>query len=112
MYCTRKPHNREFEFPAHSLFDPCSESSQKLSFTRQRPLQQGLTSQELQLKAQYSLYFSLLAGNFGPEKSSRETASTAIQSALVMLYITFRLKYRFSPAKLGDLHFLKANLSL
>jgi hypothetical protein len=37
---------------------------------------------------------------------------SAIQSALVILYITFRLKYRFSPAKLGDLHFLKANLSL
>jgi hypothetical protein len=64
----RKPCNREFEFPAHSLFDPCSESSQKLSFTGQRALQQGLTSQGLHLKAQHSLYFSLLAGNFRPEK--------------------------------------------
>jgi hypothetical protein len=30
--------------------------------------------------------------------------ATAIQSALVILYITFRSKYRFCRAKCGDLH--------
>jgi hypothetical protein len=64
--------NREFPFPDHSLFDPCSESSQKPSFTRQRALQQGLTSQGPHLKAQYSLYFSLLAGNSGREEFARD----------------------------------------
>jgi hypothetical protein len=29
------PRNWEFAFPAHSLFDPCSDSSQERSFSRQ-----------------------------------------------------------------------------
>ncbi len=38
------------------------------------------------------------------ENSSHVTALSAIQSALVILYTTFRLKYGFAGAECGDVH--------
>src|SRR5450759_3004237 len=68
---------REFPFPVSSLIGPCSDSCGESGLLRQDTLRQGLMCWESRPNLQYSLYFSLLAGN-SAEKSSHETASSAI----------------------------------
>jgi hypothetical protein len=69
---------RESVFPVHSLIGPCSDWSRRLSFSPQSTVRHVVIPERLGSNMQYSLYFSLLAGNWGAEKSSHETASTAI----------------------------------
>ena len=59
---------RESVFPVHSLIGPCSDWSRRLSFSSQSTVRHVVIPERLGLNMQYSLYFSLLAGNWGRRK--------------------------------------------
>jgi len=79
-----RPCNRESVFPVHRSDRSLFQFVAYMEFSSPKQFQTKTYPELLRLKVQSSLYFSLLEGNLA-ERSSHQTASSAIQSLSYLL---------------------------